>query len=39
MIPSITIVTAVANQILAIGSYMMFERIGSTSVVSVGQWD
>lgn len=38
IIPSITMVTAAAS-VLAIGSYLMFERIGSTSVVSVGQWD
>lgn len=38
MIPSITLVTAAAGTV-AIGSYFMFERIGSTSVVSVGQWD
>lgn len=38
IIPSITMVTAAAS-VLAIGSYMTFERIGSTSVVSVGQWD
>lgn len=38
MIPSITLVTGAAA-VLAIGSYFMFERIGSTTVVSVGQWD
>lgn len=38
IIPSITMVTAAAS-VLAIGSFLMFERIGSTSVVSVGQWD
>lgn len=38
MIPAITMVTASAS-VLAIGSYLMFERMGSTSVVSVGQWD
>lgn len=38
LIPSITMVTASAS-VLAIGSYLMFERMGSTSVVSVGQWD
>lgn len=38
LIPSLTLVTASAA-ILAIGSYLTFERIGSTSVVSVGQWD
>jgi hypothetical protein len=38
MIPSITMVTASAS-VLSIGSYLLFERIGSTSVVSVGQWD
>lgn len=38
IIPSITMVTAAAS-VLAIGSYLMFERMGSTSVVSVGQWD
>jgi hypothetical protein len=38
MIPSITMVTASAS-VLSIGSYLMFERLGSTTVVSVGQWD
>jgi hypothetical protein len=38
MIPSIDLVTAAAGAV-AIGSHMVFERIGSTSVVSLGQWD
>lgn len=38
MIPSIDQVTAAAASV-NIGSYFMCERIGSTSVVSVGQWD
>ncbi len=38
MIPSIDQVTAAAG-IVAIGSYFVCERIGSTSVASVGQWD
>lgn len=38
IIPSIDQVTAAAG-VVAIGSYLVFERIGSTSVVSVGQWD
>lgn len=38
IVPSITMVTAAAS-VLAVGSYMTFERIGSTSVTSVGQWD
>lgn len=38
MIPSVTLVTGAAA-VVAIGSYFMFERCGSTSVVSVGQWD
>lgn len=38
MIPSITMVTASAS-VLAIGSYLLLERMGSTTVVSVGQWD
>lgn len=38
LIPSIDLVTASAAT-LAAGSYLVFERIGSTSVVSVGQWD
>ncbi len=38
IIPSIDQVTAAAA-IVAIGSHLVFERIGSTSVVSVGQWD
>jgi hypothetical protein len=36
--PSITMLTASAS-ILSIGSYLSFERIGSTSLTSVGQWD
>ncbi len=38
IIPSIDQVTAAAA-VVAIGSYMTFERIGDASVVSVGQWD
>lgn len=38
VIPSIDLVTASAAT-LAAGSWLSFERIGSTSVVSVGQWD
>lgn len=38
LIPSVTMVTAAA-MVLAIGSFLMFERMGSTSAVSVGQWD
>lgn len=38
MIPSMTLVTASAA-VLSIGSYLTFERIGSTTLVSVGQWD
>jgi hypothetical protein len=38
LIPSITMVTGSAS-VLSIGSYLMIERMGSTSVVSVGQWD
>lgn len=38
LIPSITMVTAAAS-VLAIGSFLGFERIGSTTVTSVGQWD
>jgi hypothetical protein len=38
MIPSMTMVTASAS-VLNIGSYLTFERIGSTTMVSVGQWD
>lgn len=36
--PAMTLVTASAA-VIAIGSYCSFERIGSTSSVSVGQWD
>jgi hypothetical protein len=36
--PSFTMVTAAAS-VVAIGSYICFERIGSTSMTSVGQWD
>jgi hypothetical protein len=38
IIPSITLVVGAAA-VVAIGSFMWFERIGSTSVVSLGQWD
>jgi hypothetical protein len=38
LIPSIDQVTAAAASV-AIGSYFSCERIGDTSVVSVGQWD
>lgn len=38
LIPSIDQVTAAAA-IVSIGSYFVCERIGGTSVVSVGQWD
>lgn len=38
VIPSIALVTASATT-LAAGSYIMFKRMGSTSAVSVGQWD
>ena len=38
MIPSITMVTASAS-VLSVGSFLTFERIGSTGMVSVGQWD
>lgn len=38
LIPSITLVTASAA-VVAIGSYICLERIGSTSLVSIGQWD
>lgn len=38
LIPSTTMVTAAAST-LSIGSFLEVWRIGSTSVVSVGQWD
>lgn len=38
IIPSLTLVTANAA-VVAIGSYLVFRRMGATSVVSVGQWD
>lgn len=38
LIPSIDLVTAAAA-VVAIGSYLVFRRVGSTSMVSVGQWD
>jgi hypothetical protein len=38
IIPSLTLTTAAAAA-LQIGSYLTFERIGSTTMVSVGQWD
>jgi hypothetical protein len=37
-IPQIDLVTAAAG-IVSIGSFIAVERIGSTSLVSVGQWD
>ena len=36
--PSITMVTAAAS-VLAIGSYICFERLGGTAMTSIGQWD
>lgn len=38
LIPSLTMVTAAAS-VLAIGSYLEFQRIGDTSLVSIGPWD
>jgi hypothetical protein len=38
LIPSLSLTTAAAAA-LQIGSYLSFERIGSTTMVSVGQWD
>lgn len=38
VIPSIDLVTGAAASV-GIGSYFMLERIGSTTVASVGQWD
>jgi hypothetical protein len=38
VIPSLSLTTAAAAA-LQIGSYLTFERIGSVSMVSVGQWD
>lgn len=38
MIPSVTLASAAAAVVQA-GSYLTLERIGSTSVVSIGQWD
>lgn len=38
LIPSIDLVTAAAA-VVSVGSYFLCERIGSTSVASVGQWD
>jgi len=38
IIPSTTMVTAAAS-VLSIGSILKFNRIGSTSAVSVGQWN
>jgi|SRR5262245_930562 len=37
MIPTTTMAVAAAS-VLSIGSYIMLERMGSTSVVSIGQW-
>lgn len=38
IIPSITLVTASAA-VIRVGSYLTFERIGDTAVVSSGTWD
>lgn len=38
LIPSIDLVNAAAG-VVSIGSYFMCERIGSDSLVSIGQWD
>jgi hypothetical protein len=38
LIPSLSLLTAAAA-VLSIGSYLMLERLGSTSLVSIGQWD
>lgn len=38
IIPTQTLATAAAA-VLSIGSFLMFERIGSTSATNVGQWD
>lgn len=38
MIPSITLATGAAA-VVAVGSFFAFERMGSTSVASVGEWD
>jgi hypothetical protein len=38
VIPSIDLQTAAAA-VISIGSYIVFERIGTENVVSVGQWD
>lgn len=38
VIPSITLVNASAA-VVGIGSYIMLERMGASSVVSLGQWD
>jgi hypothetical protein len=37
LIPAITMANASAS-VLSVGSYLSFERIGSTSMTSVGQW-
>lgn len=39
LIPQITLATAIATAAVAIGSFCLVRRVGSTSVVSVGQWD
>ena len=39
LIPSLALQTATAAATVAIGSYFSCERVGSTSVASVGQWD
>jgi len=38
IVPSIALVTAAAG-VVAIGSYFMCHRIGSTTMVTAGQWD
>jgi hypothetical protein len=38
IIPSVTILTAVATAAVAAGSYFKCNRVGSTSLTSIGQW-
>ena len=38
IVPSITMQTGSAS-VLSVGSYLMVERIGSTSLTSIGEWD
>lgn len=39
IIPNLALTTAIGTAILELGSYFCVERIGSTTMTNVGQWD